>query len=144
MAQVAESTASLRIMGEDLDHEEITALLGATPTQGERNGDRIVGAVSGSVRISKGGMWRLESERHRPENFDGQVAGILAKLSTDLEVWRAISSKYYVEIYSGLFLDVSNEGFSISAKTLDALAKRGIEIQFDIYGAVPERDEGPA
>jgi hypothetical protein len=135
MARVAESTASLRIMGDDLDPAEITGLLGCAPTQGERRGDRIVSPKSGHVRISKCGMWRLEAQRALPEDFDAQVHELLTKLSGDLSVWAAIRAKYTVEVFSGLFMDGSMEGIVISAETVKSLGDRGVEIGFDIYGA---------
>jgi len=144
MAQVAESTASLRIMGDDLSPAEITRLLGCEPTKGEAKGDRIVGPKTGHVRIARTGMWRLEAGRCTPENFDAQIEEILSKLNPDLDMWAMLTRKYAVEIFSGLFLNELNEGFVVSAKTVRALGERGIEIQFDVYGAVKEPGEESA
>ena len=141
MAQIAESTASLRITGDELVPGEISKLLGCEPTQGERKGDRIVGPKTGHVRISKRGTWRLAAERCEPENFDAQVKQLLSKLSSDLAVWAALRAKYHLEIFSGLFMNESNEGFVISAETLQALGTRGIEIGFDIYSPTRESNE---
>jgi hypothetical protein len=138
MAHVAESTASLRITGDDLDPNEISRLLACEPTQGEKRGDRIVGPKTGHIRIAKCGMWRLAAERHEPENIDAQVEELLLKLNSDLSVWDRLARKYSIEIFSGLFMNEANEGFQLSANTVRALGERGIELQFDIYGATRE------
>ena len=138
MAQVAESTASLRIMGDDLEPTEVSGMLGCTPTQGERKGDRVVGPKTGHVRIAKSGMWRLEAARHTPENLDAQIEEILSKVSSDPGVWMQLRERYTLEIFSGLFMNAEIEGLTISAKTVRALGDRGIELGLDIYAPTKE------
>ena len=62
MAQVQKSSVTLRIGGDDLIPHEITKLLGAQPTAAQSKGDEIVGRKTGSVRVAKMGMWRLEAK----------------------------------------------------------------------------------
>ena len=139
MAQLHKSVATLRICGDDLNPDEITDLLGTSPSHAQRKGDKIVGRKTGHVRIAKSGMWRLEASDCEPENLDGQVSELLNKTNCDLSVWQRLSSRYRIDLFCGLFMTESNEGLSLSPQSLTALGERGIEIGFDIYGPLDEK-----
>lgn len=68
-----------------------------------------------------------------PENLDGQIEEILGKLTDNLVVWSKISEQFEVDFFCGLFMGGSNEGLSLSPRTLAALGERGIELGLDIY-----------
>lgn len=119
MAAVAQSKVSLRISGDDLDPDDISRRLGAAPTRTRTKGQRA--------------SWHLEASERRPEDINGQVASLLAQLTPDLAVWATVTAVCKVDMFCGLFLDTSNEGFSLSPDIMSALASRGIEIGFDIY-----------
>jgi len=138
MAHVQRSAVTLRIGSDDLIPDEITRLLGATPTKTEIKGEKIVGRKTGKVRIAKMGIWRLEASDREPEDMDGQIQEILSQTTSDLAVWRSIVEKHQIDLYCGLFLGGSNEGMTLSAQSLAALGERGIEMGLDIYSG---RDE---
>ncbi|RYD62713.1 MAG: DUF4279 domain-containing protein [Verrucomicrobiaceae bacterium] len=140
MAQLHMSAVTLRICGDDLISDEITRLLGASPTRAQTKGDEIRGNAPGKVRIAKAGMWRLSAVDREPEDIDGQIREILSLLTNDLAVWQNITNRYRADLFCGLFLKVSNEGLSISATSLEALGARGIELSLDIYGGSDEED----
>jgi hypothetical protein len=135
MAQVQKSVVTLCIAGDDLVPDEITRLLGASPTHAQRKGDRIVGRKTGHVGIAAFGMWRLCASDREPEDMDGQIQETLSKLTNDLAVWQTITGRYQVDLFCGLFMDGINEGLTISSQSLAALGARGIEIGLDIYYA---------
>jgi len=141
MAQVKKSVVALRIAGDDLIPDEITALLGASPTRAQTKGDRIVGKKTGHVRIAKGGMWSLCASERQPEDMDGQIQEVLSQMSGDLAVWRSITENYHADLFCGLFMGGSNEGLTISAQSLAALGARGIEMGLDIYGGHDDENE---
>lgn len=132
MAHLALSAATLRIAGDDLDPEEVTALLGAQPSDAQRKGQQL--PSKSAVRIAKTGLWRLSAADTQPENVDAQVQEILGQLTQDLEVWRVLSERFEVDLFCGWFMNESNEGVTISKGTLRALADRGVELALDIYG----------
>ena len=125
-------------MGDDLVPSEITKLLGASPTAAESKGEKITKPKTGTTRIAKSGSWRLRAKSCEPENIDGQIAQILNQLTDDLTVWHEIKKRYRVDLFCGLFLGSSNEGLTISVKSLRALSERGIEAGFDIYALFDE------
>ena len=65
---VSRTTASLRIGGDDLDPDEITALLRCEPTNSHRKGDIEVGSSTGKKYINP----------HSPDNalISGETASI--------------------------------------------------------------------
>lgn len=141
MAQLHKSAVTLRIAGDDLVPDEISRLLGASPTHGQTKGQEIVGPKTGRVRIAKCGMWRLCASDREPEDMDGQIQEILSQTTDSLAVWRSITERYDVDLFCGLFMSGDNEGLTISSESLAALGARGIEIGLDIYaGDADERE----
>ena len=133
MAHLQTSAVALRIIGDDLDPDEITKLLGVPPTIAEKKGDRITGKNPG-YRIARSGMWRLRTRDRQPESLQGQIEEILGQLTPDLAVWKNLALRYRVELFCGLFMDKGNEGLILPPKPLADLGVRGIELQLDIYG----------
>ena len=133
MAQVQKSVVTLRIAGDDLVPDEITKLLGATPTATEIKGQKIVGRKTGHVRFAKMGLWRLCAPDREPEDMDRQIQDILNQATSDLTVWQILCERYQVDLFCGIFLGGSNEGMTLSPRSLAALGERGIEMGLDIY-----------
>lgn len=137
MAHLQRAVASLRIAGDDLDPNQVSALLGTDPTHGQAKGQEIP-LKSGRTRIAQFGQWRLHATETEPENLDGQVAELLGKLTDDLAIWRNLGHRYKIDLFCGWFMGGTNEGVTVSATTLKALGERGIELGLDIYG--PDTD----
>ena len=139
MAQLHRSVATLRISGDDLDPDRITEMLGCAPTRAQRKGDVLTSTTSGLSRTAKSGMWRLEATDHEPEDLDGQIGELLGRLTPSLDVWRALSAQYQIDLFCGFFMHETNEGLEVSAESLAALGQRGISLGMDIYS--PTREE---
>jgi hypothetical protein len=138
MAQIQKSKATLRFIGDDLVPAELSGLLGCVPTKSQTKGEVLVGPHTGIERVARKGMWRVDGNDQEPENLDEQIGELLRKLTSDMEVWRVISSKYKIDLFCGLFMEDWNEGLSISPQSLIALGSRGIVLALDIYG--PSRE----
>jgi hypothetical protein len=141
MAHLARSKASLRIFGDDLIADEVSRLLGCSPTEAWTKGQVKV-SRSGKELIRKSGAWFLKVSDSEPENIDGQVSELMAQMTSNLEVWATVAQQYDVDLFCGWFMEVSNEGVSVSVHTLSLLAERGIELSLDIYGPDEENDSG--
>ncbi|GAA5484837.1 DUF4279 domain-containing protein [Haloferula sargassicola] len=144
MACISRSAATLRIIGDDLIPDEITRLLGASPTQAQTKGDKIVGKKTGNVRIARFGMWRLEASDCEPGDLDDQIRLICGQLTDDLAVWESFASRYKMDLFCGLFMECGNEGISLSPAALFALGSRGIELDLDIYDPPGGDEEEPS
>ena len=140
MGVVSRSVAALRFFGDDLVPEDISALLGATPTAAFAKGQEIVGHKTGTVRIAKTGSWRLCASDREPEDLEGQVFELLDQLNQDVAVWATLSSRYQLDLFCGIFMGSSNDGLLLSPKVSLALGLRGISLALDIYDAGDERE----
>lgn len=80
----------------------------------------------------------LEVDDRTPGAPDAQVEELLAKLSSNMDVWSSIRSTYRIDVFFGLFMNEGNEGFCLTPATLLALGSRGIRADFDIYGPSAE------
>lgn len=138
MSEVSETASSLRFFGDDLDPDEITRLLGGTPTIGVSKGG-IWLTSNGAEKIATRGSWRLNVERRSPGDLDGQIAELFENLSLEVAVWKDLSRRFQADVFCGLFLNESNEGISLSSETLTAVGSRGLTLDIEIYG--PEGEE---
>jgi hypothetical protein len=135
MAQLSKSSATLRISGDDLVPDEVTRLLGTSPTHAQSKGEPIF-TNQGTSRIAKLGMWRLNATVRKPGDLDGQIQEILGQMTTDLSVWTDLHDRYEMDLFCGLIMDSSNEGIIISPVSLRELGSCGIELGLDIYRSV--------
>jgi hypothetical protein len=136
MAKAKTSDVALRISGDDLVPDEITAKLGASPTHSHIKGEKgknIVGPKIGDERVASSGRWTLQAADREPEDIDGQVREILNQMTSDLSVWKLITQKYRVDLFCGLFLSDTDGGLTLSPESLVALGERGIEFGLCIY-----------
>jgi len=143
MPTLQRSMITLRITGDDLVPKEVSDLLACLPTASYQKGDVLVGKKSKTRNIAKFGNWLLTVPPREPADFDAQIAFVLSQLTTDLAVWKALSQRHYIGLFCGLFMAASNEGTSISATSLAALASRGISLELDIYGQATVDDTNP-
>jgi len=132
MAVIAETLASLRFLGDDLEPEALTLRLGGSPSASWRKGD--VFGVKRPLRRRTGG-WFLRAEKRQPGDLDGQIEEIFSKLTPEISVWRELVNRYRSDLFVGLFLEESNEGIELSSRSLSLLADRGVSLGLDIYGA---------
>ncbi|MGN7770147.1 DUF4279 domain-containing protein [Phyllobacterium sp. 22552] len=138
MVEVRFTDASLRIMGDELNVEEMTSLLGATPHRATNKGDVEVRPIGQKI-VSRTGMWTRKVDRRSPADLDGQIVELLEPLTQNLSVWQLLAKRFRTEVFCGAFMLEGNEGLGLKPKTLLALGERGIAIELDIYG--PERTD---
>jgi hypothetical protein len=125
-------------MGSDLVPSEITRLLGCAPDLAYARGD-VLHAGRPGQRPARHGLWLIRTEPEEPGDLDAGIAALLARTTTSLDAWAAVCAVGEIDLFCGLFLKGLNEGLTISATSLRALADRGIELDLDIYGSM--RDE---
>lgn len=131
MAALAETIVCLRIFGDDLDPDEITNLLGCSPTASARKGD-----VRAKRFKERTGRWQLAADVRVPGDLEGQIKEIFAKLVCDSDVWENVTNRYECDVFCGLFMNEGNEGLELDPSTLLMLGSRGLQLGFDIYGPI--------
>jgi len=125
---------TLRVFGDELDPDSISAMLGCAPTRAEKKGVPIP-TKGASTHVAKRGFWSLSitSEECGEWAVDEVVIALLKKLPSDVTIWRHLTTTYKVDLFCGLFMEAGNRGFGLSAATCKVLADRNLEIGFDIY-----------
>ena len=136
MAAIARVRVSLRVFGDGLEPDEVSALLGREPTRSHRKGDRIRG--SNRLGVEPTGAWILDSALSEKTEIEEHVETLLATVTNDFDEWASLADQFSASILCSVFLDQYNEGFEISSRLSQALADRGLVIAFDIYSGDDE------
>lgn len=131
MAAIGRVRASLRVFGESLDPDEVSALLGRPPTRQHRKGDEIEG--KGGDAVEPTGAWILDSPLSEKIELEEHIEVMLSSLSNDMDEWSSLTDRFSASILCSLFLDQYNEGFELSPRITQALSERGLVAAFDIY-----------
>lgn len=132
MPGIARTKATLRVFGDDLNPDDVTRMLGASPTASTRKGDART-RPSGEPWLERTGSWRLKASELEPGNLDAQIQQIFAALTPDMAVWADLSDRFRLDMFCGLFMRKGNEGLEISPESLAALGARGVTLGLDIY-----------
>jgi hypothetical protein len=127
---------TLGIYGVDLDPDEISALLGCSPTHAHRRGDLRPRGVPPWPK----GAWLLSVEGKSPTEPEELLNQLLEKLPMDPAVWRNLRARFTVQLGFGLFLDAWNRGFDLSPATLERVSQLGASLDFNIYPEGHEDD----
>ena len=131
MAAIGRVRASLRVFGEALDPDEVSALLGRPPSRQHRKGDEVVG--KGGDAVEPTGAWILDSPLSEKVELEEHIEVMFGSLSNDMDEWSSLTDRFSASIQCSLFLDQYNEGFELSPRITQALAERGLVAAFDIY-----------
>ncbi|HRY02308.1 MAG: DUF4279 domain-containing protein [Hyphomicrobiales bacterium] len=132
MTQISETSVSLRILGDDLEPEQVSSALGCRPVSSWRKGD-IRKLRNGREATARTGTWIKSVDRKCPGDLNAQIIELMSAVSGSLEVWQSLTGRFRADVFCGLFLSEANEGGEIAAQTLLALGSRGIALSFDIY-----------
>lgn len=71
-------------------------------------------------------------------DLDALVRRLVARLTSDLDVWKDLTTRYRVDLFGGVFLGSANQGLLLGHEASGLLAARRVEIGFDIYA--PDED----
>jgi hypothetical protein len=129
--EVDSCSVCLRVFGDDLDPEAVSAALKAAPTLSCRKGD-LRGGRRGN-QVEKQGKWLLDLDHDSGLTLDDLINQLLDRLTCDLAVWRELIGRYRVDLFCGLQMKCWNRGLSLSPRTLQRLGERGLELGLDIY-----------
>lgn len=134
---VDETCATLAVYGEELEPDDITAMLGCAPTSSHRRGDR---RGKRSPPAKRGG-WLLEHRGKRPDGPEELTAVLLDQVSKDPAVWKALVERYDVQLRLGIHITGWNRGFGLSSALVGRIAALGPSIDVDLYSYDPEEPD---
>ncbi len=126
---------TLRIIGDDLAPDELTALLGVQPEIGVRKHESYVTRHSGRVRRAETGLWMLGTGYREPPDIDEQITELIGRMSPRLEIWNDLSTKFDCEVSVGVYFKDGSwtGGILLQPHTLRLLGERDLSIDFDMY-----------
>ena len=132
-------SVSLRLFGDTLDPDVVTAMLGAPPTNSCRKGD--LTRRKHTERVEPRGRWLLQSGQRAGGSLDAVINELLDRLTADPAVWSDLTCQFRVDLFCGLHLDDWNRGVTFHPATLKKVADRGLDLGLDIY-FTPDNEPG--
>ena len=131
-AERDEYCVSLRFFGDDLDPDEVSTLLGCSPTDSARRGDLV--QLRTRSYTAPQGSWSLCTERSA-DDIETQLVAMFGRLTDDLSVWQSLTTRFDADLFCGVFLVWQGHGFDMSPRLHRLLADRNLLIVFDIYAS---------
>ena len=124
--------AWLRVMSDDLNPNEITHIMGVSPTETQRKGEPWTGR--GSQTYKKSGWWistqGILTSRDARHHFDW----ILERIRGKKEAFRVLHSRsYLVDVCCRWDSKSGHGGPTLSPLQMQDLAELEIEVWFDVY-----------
>ena len=137
--EVDEYHICLGYCGDELNPDELSAVLGRKPTSSSLKGDIV--HKNDRTRIEKSGKWILNAREVPGKPLEPQIANLLESMTADLSVWRSLAKRFRVRFVVGAWIRSWNRGLEISPGLLRQLSERELGLGVDIY---VDYDEGPA
>ncbi len=134
-SQIGWFSASLHVSGADLLPDNVTNLLGVSPSQSQIRGTPLL-RDDGSVRyIPKFGRWSRTIKAAETDEWDiSEVLKLLfSDMTTNLEDWAKVAHLGRIHISLGLSLAQTNQEFELDQDLLRFLGERSISVWFDVY-----------
>ena len=125
---------ALRIVGADLDPDEMTKRLGVAPTSNHRRGEVLRRGSHEHQAVTGHWGFSLGTEHTETWNLDAALNATLDYLPAGAALWQDLGDRFQVDLFCGLFMGSSNQGTDIESATLARIATLGLAISFDVYG----------
>ncbi len=135
--EVDRASASLIIIGDDLDPDEVTKILKCEPSDAIRKGEK-----GRNNRPARTGRWSLDSPLEEA-CLDEQIRWLLDALPEDQAIWEYLWERYELVVFCGLFMDDWNRETILRSTTLAGMGRRGLRLDLDIYADSPTEEEPP-
>jgi len=120
---------ALRIYGEELVPEEVTAALGHRPSKSWRKGD----PLPSGPRVRQKSAWFLEAPEKKKGEIDEQIAWIFSRLTKDVRVWKRLGKRFKMDLNAVIYMECWNRGFAMSPDSMAEVSRRGLTLGFDVY-----------
>lgn len=130
--------ASLTVVGESVDPDEIRELIGASPDRSHKVGDLV--SPKRSVARRRSGMWSISTRARLDESasLSDHIRDLLQRVTSDAQVWTMIAATHSTRVFVGWFMALLNESASIEPDVLAELGRLSLLLEFDVYSGSPE------
>ena len=127
-------TVSFRVMGEEVDPEEVSDLLGLQPSVAHRLGDPRYGKSGRRYADHSEGLWALHSPLGEDEPLADHLQYVELKLRGKEAVLRELGSRgCRLDCFIGVFEIGDGDEIVLAASELKSLGALGLDIRFDLY-----------
>ena len=132
-------SVALRFFGDDLEPDEITAVLGIQPTESHRRGDIRRTRSGRAIGEWREGAWLYKEKSDDVESIEEALASFVQKLSESKEKIRSISCRPDVSLADISSAEFGNSdrqfpSIGLNLNLLEALAEMGLEFGWTFYG----------
>jgi hypothetical protein len=130
--------AAFRIIGDDLDPDYISSLLGITPDHSHRKGENNTRKTdSGKIILGpryKTGLWNINSSLDETSSLEEHLISILDRIENVGDKVAQLSVEgYRVDIFCGYFFyHGANGGFDLSPEILGRMSKLRINLAISV------------
>jgi len=125
---VTDSKVSLVLYSNNIDIEEITKLIGCTPSEAHRVGD-----IVGKRRPARIGLWSLNSPRNL--SFEQQIQHLIDNTTDKRRIWNRLNEKYDIQLRCAIFMISWNEDFDLHPQLVEEIARRHWKFGISLYSA---------
>jgi hypothetical protein len=134
--------ASFRVMGANLEPDEVSTLLAITPDQSHRRGDpRSNKAGYPTYSPYSEGIWLFKSTP-AVSDADSHLADIVKRLVGKEKVISDLQARgFRIDILVGLIGIEGNYGYTISSTTVRQIGQLGLPVGFDLYATTGIENE---
>lgn len=136
---------SFRVMGRELDPDEVSAALRLQPAECHRRDDPHLGKGGRRYGTFREGLWMLKSNAAPEANLEAHLRDVLQRLSGREAILRQFRENgLRMDVFVGVFGITCSRGFSLSPELARSLGELGLMIGFDLYPAgEPEMSAAP-
>jgi hypothetical protein len=123
----------LRVLGDELDPQEITKLLGRKPTRSGKKGDSVLRPNGKSSRRRRNGAWLLDVTPKPDATVDAALTELLSKLPEDSDTWLSLTRRFQVELLCAITVRGIDQGFVLSPDILQQVAGLGVSLGVEVF-----------
>lgn len=123
---------AVRIIGDSLDPERLTRMLGVAPTLAKRKGEPA--ERDGATIEQRTGIWSYALPASPEWELGDAIRTLLEQLPSDPALWESLAMEFSTDVFCALFLDAPNRLAILPVETLALLAERRLQLTLDLFG----------
>ena len=131
-SEVDRIAVAVRIIGDTLDPDRLTRMLGVAPTLARRKGEPM--ERDGATVEQPTGIWSYALPASPEWELGDAIRTLLEQLPSDPALWESLALEFSTDVFCAIFLDAPNRLAILPVETLDLLAERRLQLTFDLFG----------
>ena len=129
------SKASFRILGDTLEPDEVSGILGLQPTRSGRRGERM--SPSSSKTLLRKSVWILQTPLSDQAPLQDHLEWLLDTLEPKRDAIGEFTKQYETDFFCGFSSENGQGGCTFESSLLARLANLGVPLVLDLYPPGP-------